>query len=184
MYIPYVFCWCGHVLHVYKVCASPPVSGMEGLECENWDVMSMTNPIFGRREFAVADDVNIRNRSESFIGAQIFQVRRLTMLISICYGYSRIVCHLSTYKQCTYIIKCIFVSFYNGWKGRNMLCQKAQKQIVQKEQEQASFLWCYCIILLPFLAVAQHKSNTRQKIYPGQQWSHITNNIQSMQFEC
>ena len=99
--------------------------------------MSVVNPIFGRREPAVADDVYIRNGSGSFIGAQMFKVRRLTMLISIYYGYSRIVCHPSTYKQCTYIIKCIFASFYNGWKGRNMLCQKAQKQIVQKEQEPA-----------------------------------------------
>jgi len=53
------------------------------LEFKNWDDMSVTNTIFGRRELAVAVGVYIRNGSGTNIDAQTFKVRRLTILISI-----------------------------------------------------------------------------------------------------
>jgi hypothetical protein len=49
---------------------------MEGLECKKRGEISVTVTIFGRREFAVADDVYIRNGSRTNIGA------RLTLIIS------------------------------------------------------------------------------------------------------
>jgi len=48
---------------------------MEGLECKNWGEMSVTDTTFDRWELAVADDVYIRNRSGSNIGAQTFKMR-------------------------------------------------------------------------------------------------------------
>ena len=48
--------------------------------------MSVTNTIFGRWKFAVADNFYIRNGGESNIGVQPFKVHRLAILISICQG--------------------------------------------------------------------------------------------------
>jgi hypothetical protein len=42
---------------------------MEGLECKNWDEMSVTDTIFGRWERA-ADDAYIRNEIRSNIDVQ------------------------------------------------------------------------------------------------------------------
>jgi hypothetical protein len=56
---------------------------MEGLECKNFGVMSVTVMVFGRWELAVADNVYIRNGSKSNIGVQTFKVYRLATLVSI-----------------------------------------------------------------------------------------------------
>jgi heme/copper-type cytochrome/quinol oxidase subunit 4 len=66
---------------------------------------------------------------------------------------------------------------------------KSPKQIVHKEQKQASFQSYLVVsseksalILLPFLTVALHESGTRKTRY----WSVAVYNkiIQSMQFDC
>ena len=56
---------------------------MEGLECKNFGVMSVTVMVFGRWELAVADNVYIRNGSKSNIGVQTFKVYSLATLVSI-----------------------------------------------------------------------------------------------------
>ena len=48
--------------------------------------MSVTNTIFGRWKFAVADNFYIRNGGGSNIGVQPFKVHRLAILISIWQG--------------------------------------------------------------------------------------------------
>ena len=44
---------------------------MEGLECKNFGVMSVTVMVFGRWELAVADNVYIRNGNKSNIGCRL-----------------------------------------------------------------------------------------------------------------
>jgi hypothetical protein len=78
---------------------------MEGLECKNWDEMSVMDILFGRWELAVADDLYLETEVEAILvcrlsrctgfqgsytfkvcrlhGAQTFKVRILSLLISV-----------------------------------------------------------------------------------------------------
>jgi hypothetical protein len=53
---------------------------MEGLKCNNWGEMLVTNTIFGRWELAVADNVYIRYGNGSNIGSQTFKVLTIPRL--------------------------------------------------------------------------------------------------------